>query len=156
MQGSNNDTCWETLATYTGGIADGSTPQNDTQNTLKFNGNLANPGRSEGVGCYDVDPVGYNFSAADWGTDWHKFELYVKFNSGTSASTEVNDGEFIVKIDDVIYMDAKCLFNRHYSNGPIKKVEILGWSQTETGTPEFEVWYDEIEVSLNDWGDNPL
>lgn len=139
---------------YAISFGDGTGPINDTDNTLKFNNNAANPGRSENVGCYQADGVGYNFSAADWGAGWHKFELYVKFNSGTSASTETNDGEFMVKIDDVIYMDAKCIYNRHYSNLPISKVEILGYSHGLT--PAFDIWYDEIEVALNGWGNNPL
>lgn len=71
--------------------------------------------------------------------------MKAKFNSGTDASNEVADGEFYLEIDDVVWVDAKNLFNRHYSNLPIKKVELFGWSQSRPA--DFELWYDDVRIS---------
>ncbi|WP_198265652.1 hypothetical protein [sulfur-oxidizing endosymbiont of Gigantopelta aegis] len=41
-------------------------------------------------------------------------------------------------------MEATRLFNRHYSNSLIDRVELLGWSQS--GSEPFEIWYDNVKV----------
>lgn len=157
---------------YVVAYGDGTVNENDTANIISFIGGSQNPaGRAVGLPGFSVSTPQYkNFAAADWGTGWHKFEFYVKFNSGTSAQNEKNDGEAIVRIDDKVYVDAKGLFNRHYSNKPLDRIEILGWSQNmspeffengvwkrkEQATPEFEIWYDNIEISIDGWGSNNI
>ena len=134
-------------------FGDGTALENDAQQAIRFDG--TNPdwvGRSYGKSGFLVStPQGKSFEALDWGTDWHLFELYAKFNSGTSAATEKNDGEFFVRIDGRVYVDAKGLFNRNYKNLPLERIEILGWSQPpeQESTPSFEVWYDDIQVSIH-------
>ena len=59
-----------------------------------------------------------------------------------------------MRIDNKVYVDAKGLFNRHPGNGFISAVQILGWAQT--GTSEFEIWYDNIEISIGGFGDSPV
>lgn len=155
---------------YCASFGDGTGLANDTASIISFSG-AGYPGRAAGLPGYAVStPQNRNFAASDWGTGWHLFEFYVKFNSGTTAANEKNDGAVQVKIDGKVYVDAKGLFNRHYSNKPLDRIEILGWSQNssieelingswirrELATPEFEIWYDNIEISLNGWGTSPL
>ena len=140
---------------YCVSYGDGSEIANDTANVILLGGG-GNIGRAESLPGLSVEtPQHKAFSSSDWSTSWHRFEFYVKFNSGKSAGTEKNDGEVAVKIDDKVYVEAKGLYNRHYSNKLIDRIEILGWTQTARGvrTPEFEVWYDDIEISLNGWLD---
>lgn len=97
------------------GFGDGSTQSNDTQQLLYLNGSSPTfVGRSHGNGAVIVSN-GQMFDSIDWGTDWHTFRLKIKFNSGTTAENEINDGEILVNIDGVDYVHATGLFNRHYT-----------------------------------------
>ena len=121
----------------------GSVPENDTANVIKLNGD--NPdwiGRSYGGALVNI-PQYSNFT--EWGTDWHRFRIHCKFNSGDSAENEVADGAYYLEIDGKVYVDAVGLFNRHWSNGDIGSVQIFGWSQTNV--PNFTVDYDDLVVS---------
>lgn len=143
---------------YCVSYGDGSTTENDTASILGFDG-LGYPGRAQGLPGFSVTrPQGKIFGSADWGTGWHLFELYVKFNSGTTSANEKNDGAIFVRIDGKTYLDAKGIFNRHPLNGKLDRIEILGWTQTPRGAavPSFEIWYDNIEISLNGWGNSPI
>ncbi len=134
---------------YQVSFGDGSTNGNDTANTINFDGSYPNwIGRSYGKASVST-PQKKAWASSNWGTSWHHFRLHAKFNSGTSASTEVNDGQYYVEIDGVVYVDAKGLFNRHYSNLPIDRVELFGWSQS--GNAPFEIWYDNVKVSTTGW-----
>jgi hypothetical protein len=136
---------------YCVSYGDGAALQNDTASILGF-ADLGYPGRAGKLpGFSALRPHGKRFASADWGTTWHLFELYAKFNTGSSAEDEKNDGAFFVKIDDEVYLDAKGVFNRNPKNGNIDRVEILGWSQTAKDhvSPSFEIWYDDIEISLD-------
>ncbi len=141
---------------YAASFGDGTDLTNDTANVVLMDG--TNPGwigRSHGLpGTSVATPQGKAFASAEWGSEWHLFELHVKFNSGTTAANEKNDGELFVRIDGKVYVDAKGLFNRNFLNKPIGSVDVLGWSQG--GTMPFDVWYDNIEVSLDDWGNSPV
>ena len=141
---------------YATSFGDGTALANDTANVVNFDGSYPTwIGRSYGLpGNAILTPQGKNFDSAGWGSEWHLFELHVKFNSGTTAANEKNDGELFVRIDGKVDVDAKGLFNRNYLNKPLASVEILGWSQT--GSIPFDVWYDNIEVSINDWGNSPV
>ena len=70
----------------------------------------------------------------------------LKYNSGTSAATEVADGAYYVEIDGRIYVHATGLLNRHYTNKPIDRVELLGWAQG--GSQPFEIWYDDVKITV--------
>lgn len=139
---------------YTGGEAgsfaqvsfgDGSSTSNDTTNVIKFNGTYPQyVGRSYGKATISTPQLA-SWSSKNWGTSWHRFKLHVKFNSGTSATNEVADGAVYVEIDGKVYLDAKNIFNRHYSNLPIDRVELFGWAQGQTSS--FEIWYDSVKVS---------
>lgn len=138
------------------GFGDGTTVTNDTQNGVWLDGTNNNVlyghgvGRSEGLSGYSVvTPKNTNWASSNWGTGWHRFQFYVKFNSGTTALNEVNDGEIKVIIDNVTYIDAKGLFNRHYSNLPMDVIHLFEWAQT--GTSSFDVWMDSLRVSQNGW-----
>lgn len=141
---------------YQTSFGDGSSAINDTASVIGLEG-YYNIGRAQGLpGVNILTPQNKAFTSSDWGNDWHLFELYVKFNSGNSPATEKNDGEYQVKIDGKVYVDAKGLFNRHYTNKPIATIELLGWTQTIPGhsVSEFEIWYDDIELSINGWGNH--
>jgi hypothetical protein len=139
---------------YTGGdpgsmyqvsFGDGSTVGNDTANVINFDGSYPNwIGRSYGKATVQT-PQKASFSSANWGTSWHHFRIHCKFNSGTSATTEVNDGAYYVEIDGKVYVNATGLFNRNYSNLPIDRVELFGWSQNAPSA--FQVWYDDVRIT---------
>lgn len=132
------------------GFGDGTSIENDTQNVISFTG--SNPswiGRSFGVATV-LTPEKKAFTAAEWGTEWHRFRFKVKFNSvvknANGTFTEINDGEYYVEIDGREYVNAKGLLNRHSLNGPISKVALLDWSQNIDTS--FDIWYDNIIISL--------
>jgi hypothetical protein len=153
-------------ANYTGsvkgGIAnleygDGTTVQNSGQQTIFLNG--AHPtwiGRSYGVADV-LTPDVNGWPASNWGTSWHHFRVHVKFNSGTTTSNQVADGEYYVEIDGKAYVDATGLYNRNPANGPLDYVEFGGWAQTDPQA--FDVWYDNIIIStggfVSDSGPKP-
>ena len=58
----------------------------------------------------------------------------------------------MVKIDGVTYVDAKGLFNRHWSNSPIESVALFNQTQGTSAGP-FELWYDNLEITQDAWGD---
>ena len=132
-------------------FGDGTTITNDTQQILRFDGSAVTQiGRSYGVTANVSTPQNKAFEAADWGTDYHHFKCYVKFNSGTTAENEVADGEFYVEIDGLVYADATGLFNRHYSNSPLDIVEVFGY--TQGGPPAgFSTTYRDPYVSTTGW-----
>lgn len=127
-------------------FGDGHTKSNDTDQVVNLDGSYpAQIGRSYGNGAVVSTPQGKNWKASDWGTGWHTFRFHAKFNSGTTALNEVNDGKYFLSIDGNTYADASGLFNRHYSNGTIDHIQWGGYSQG--GGPAFEIWYDDIKVS---------
>lgn len=138
-------------AMYQVSFGDGSTTGNDTAQVVNFDGSYPQwIGRSYGKATVST-PQKKGFSSASWGTSWHHFKFRVKFNSGSSASTEVADGAYYVEIDGKVYVDAKGLFNRHYSNAPIDRVELFGWAQS--GSSAFDIWYDNIRITTGGFAD---
>ena len=126
-------------------FGDGTKVGNDVANVINFDGSdKALVGRSY-PGATVRTPQYKVFKADDWGPDWHHFKFKVKYNSGTSSDNEVANGEYYVEIDGKVFVDAEGLFNRHYSNKPIRKVSLFGW--TQDGRDSFEVWYDDLIVS---------
>lgn len=131
---------------YQVSFGDGSGTGNDTANVINFDGQ--NPewiGRSFGTASVQT-PQNALWASSNWGTDWHHFRIRAKFNTGSSASDEVADGAYHVEIDGKVYVDATGLFNRHWSNGPIDRVELFGWAQN--GSEPFELWYDDVRLSI--------
>ncbi len=134
---------------YVVSFGDGSTVSNDTASVISFDGsNGPWMGRSYGTAVVTT-PQNHLWSASNWGTTWHHFRMHVKFNSGTTAQNEVADGAYFVEIDGLVYVEASHLFNRHYSNGPIDRIELFGW--TQTGTAPFEIWYDDVRISTGNF-----
>lgn len=129
---------------YQVSFGDGATSVNDTQNVININGSYPEwIGRSKNTA--QVYTARKDWAASKWGDGWHRFRVHVKFNSGSSPETEVPDGEYYLEIDGTVYVDAKKVFNRHYSNKPIRKVSFFDWSQG--GTVPFEIWYDDITIT---------
>lgn len=60
--------------------------------------------------------------------------------------TEVNDGAYLLKIDDRVYANATGLFNRHCKNLPIDRIDFFNHSQN-TSVP-FDIWIDNIKVTV--------
>lgn len=161
--GNNNDVANTTFGLdYTGvdyggmycvSFGDGSTPSNDTQNVINFNGEYPNwVGRSFSKAGLSVSlPQKKIWASSNWGDSWHHFRIHIKFNSGTTQSNEVANGEYYVEIDDKVYVDAKGLFNRHYSNLPIQSIAFFDW--TQGGGYPFEIWYDDIKISTGGFVD---
>lgn len=126
---------------------DGAELDNDTKNTIVFDGSItSNIGRAPNpeINYYD----GNTWEASDWGNEWHHFKLMVKFNDGTTAENEIPNGEFYIEIDDVPYVKVKNIFNRNYNSAPIRSVGFFNQSQGE-GHPGFSFDYDNIKISKN-------
>ncbi len=147
---------------YVVSFGDGTTEGNDTASIIPFDGTCPQcVGRSFTKGSNVKTPVGHNWRSTDWGTGWHHFRLYLKFNSGTTAQNEVNDGEYYVEIDGQVYVWATKLFNRHPSNGSIAEVQFFGWSQSSDNNPtfganpNFEVWYDNFKITTGGFLSGP-
>lgn len=128
------------------GFGDGTTVLNDAQNAIFLSGMRPDlVGRTYDVSATVLTPDSGGWPASNWGTSWHHFRVHVKFNSGTTASNAVPNGEIYVEIDGKVYVDATGLYDRNPANGPIDFVEFGGWAQTD---PEpFDVWYDNITIS---------
>ena len=127
-------------------FGDGADHSNDVKNLIYLNGEYKNwVGRSYGIATINT-PQNSNFKSEMWGTDWHRFKIYMKFNSGTSAANEVPDGAYYLEIDGRIYIHATGIFNRNYQNMPIDRVEILGHAQS--GREPFEIWYDDVKITV--------
>ncbi len=92
------------------------------------------------------------FSAADWGdgTVWHKIQMRLKRNYGTSASDEINDGVVELRIDDIVRAKGVNIYNRHYSNAPLDFVEFLSYAQQNN---PFQLDVKKITVSKHGWVD---
>ena len=130
------------------GFGDGSTQSNDTQCLQYLNGGTSLLGRSASLAT--VVSGGHVFDSADWGTGWHTFRLKIKFNDGTTAKNEINNGEILVNIDGVDYVHTTGLFNRHYTNGDIQYLAFGDWTQAPAaGSPAFDIHYDNIFISRN-------
>ena len=132
-------------AMYQVSFGDGSSTGNDTANVINFDGSSPSLiGRSYGKASVST-PQGARFASTMWGTTWHHFQMHVKFNSGTSAANETNDGAYYVAIDGKVYVNASGLFNRNPANAPIDHIELFGWSQN--GSTPFQVWYDQVHIT---------
>lgn len=129
-------------------FGDGTTNSNDAQQVLYLSGSSpSGVGRSWGNGAAIVS-TGVSFLSSQWGTGWHTFRFKIKFNDGTSAANEVNNGEIWVSIDGVDYVKATGLFNRHYTNGDIAYLSFGDWTQAPVGgSPAFDIHFDNIYVS---------
>lgn len=135
-------------------FGDGTVAQNDTQNTINLDGTYpAWVGRAYGASNFSVSVPQKKawLGTSLWKDTWHFFRVHIKFNSGETKATEVNDGEYFLEIDGTVYADAKGLFNRHYSNLPIRDVAFFDWSQG--GDSAFEVWFDDIVISTGGFYD---
>jgi hypothetical protein len=135
---------------YQVSFGDGLDRINDSQNVINLDGTYPSYiGRSYGKTAIVKTPMNKNFTANNWGTNWHEFRIMVKFNDGTSAVNEVANGEYYVSVDGNVYVDATGLFNRHYAGGDISHVEFGGWAQGSRGVaqPAFDIYYEDIIIT---------
>lgn len=132
---------------YAVSFGDGTTTSQDTQSIIKLNGasTAGQLGRNSGAASI-LTPQAAAFGSVDWGTAWHTFKMRVKYNSGTTSENEANDGIFYLEIDGSVYVDATNIWNRHYSNPPIDKLSLFGWSQS--GAAAFDMAYRNVEISV--------
>lgn len=129
-------------------FGDGSTTINDDENGIRFTGGSALIGRSYGTAIV-LTPQMTNWWSSNWGTTWHHFRIYIKFNDGTTSADEVPDGALYEEIDGKVYIDATGLYNRNPQNGPINRIGFFGWAQSDA--QPFDVWYDNIVISTGGW-----
>lgn len=126
-------------------FGDGTTITNDAQQFIDLRSPTggASLGRapSPQVSC----PNG-TFASTDWGTAWHHFRIYFRFNEGTTALNEVANGAAYVEIDGQIKCDAGGLFNRHYTNErAFRGIGLFG--ATQNNPLGFTLEYDNVVVS---------
>lgn len=141
--------------TYTSGaleqisFGDGSQLANDTAQVIAVAGgsqpSLGSRNTSAVISC----PQGKAFLPIDWGTGWHTFKIRAKFNSGTSAGTEVADGAYYLEIDGNVYVNATGLFNRSWQSGNIEYIELGGY--TQGSNPAFDMEFDDFRISTGDF-----
>jgi hypothetical protein len=126
-------------------FGDGSSRVSDGQNAIDLDGTNPNfIGRSYGTAVVQT-PQMSDFPSSAWGTTWHHFRIHVKYNSGTTASNEVPDGEYYLEIDGKVYVNATGLFNRNPLNGPISYIEFFGWAQKNPHP--FQLYFDDMRIS---------
>lgn len=133
---------------------DGTSQVNDTQCGIAlYTPNYIDPGRTGSLTrTITPDPKIGTFASTDWGTGWHKFQMRLKQNSGTTAGNETNDGVVELIIDDVLYARAENIFNRHYSNGFIETIGLFGYSRGQASAFEFHI-RDGMTVSTGGYVD---
>jgi len=125
--------------------------QNDTSNGVAtFTPNFISTGRAGPLPRTVVN--GGMFTAADWGDGsvWHKFQLRLKRNYGTSAADEINDGIVEMRINDTVRARGVNIYNRHWSNAPLDFVEFLSYAQQNT---PFTLDVKNITISKHGWID---
>ncbi len=136
-------------------FGDGTSLENDTQHVINLDGTYKNwIGRSFGNGALVTTPQSTAWNAANWGDDWHRFRVRIKFNSGDSEATQKPDGAYYLEIDGKVYVDAKNIYNRHYMNKPIQKISFFDWAQN--GTKPFDVMLDDIVISKDGFLSSPV
>jgi len=134
-------------------FGDGSNTENDTANIIRLDG--TDPsfiGRSYQTTAHVITPQNKSFSSTDWGTNWHHFRFYWKFDTALSVEEESNDdingsanGAAYLEIDSVPYVIATGLLNRHITNSlNIRSVSLTDWTQNNTA---FTAQYDNIIVT---------
>jgi len=129
-------------------FGDGSTTSGDTAHFVQIKGGYpAGVGRSNGVTASVLTPMNSIFAAAQWGTAWHTFKMRMRFNSGTSAGTEVADGIFYLEIDGNVYANVTGIFNRHYSNSLYFDYITIG-GHAQSNPSDFELHVDDIKFSI--------
>jgi len=132
------------------GFGDGTNKSNDVNNIILLSGNYPNwIGRSYGKA--KLYTIGHNWNNTDWKQNWHHFKIHAKFNTATydytteTCQSEINDGEYLLEIDGVKYVEASGLFNRHCRNYPLERIEFFNWG--DKGVSPFTVSIDNIRVT---------
>jgi len=75
----------------------------------------------------------------------YDFKVRIRYNSGTTALNEIADGIISVEIDGVEAVTASNMFNRHYTNGFLDKLDFFDWSQNNPTS--FTLRYSSFKVS---------
>lgn len=121
---------------------------NDTSEVINLTGySPSSIGRSYGMdGNIVLTPYGADYDYGDG--EWHTVRIHHKFDSSTPGNV-VNDGEMFISVDGITLADAVGLLNRHPTNMPIWYISLANYAQ-EYNFP-FDVFLDDIKVSLNGW-----
>lgn len=129
-------------------FGDGSTTGNDVAQVIRLDGSHKEyAGRSYPSTAVIETPQNQSFDFND-GLE-HEVEAYVRFNDGTSSGNEVPNGAFYLKIDGLVYVRATGLFNRHYSNQPIGRIEWFGYVNTDLSeSTGFTLSLDDVDIFL--------
>lgn len=132
-------------------FGDGTTDGNDNAQVLYYNG--SNPtfiGRNFGVATVSL-PAAASFVFPENDNQLHRFRIKHRFNSGTTAETEINDGEYYVEVDGVVYCHATGIFNRHYTNA--LHMEQIGFMGVTQDDDPLKVVWDTIQISTGGFMD---
>ena len=92
------------------------------------------------------------WTGTDWGngTQWHKFQLRIKQNSGTTSLNETNDGLYEVWVDNVLRCAGYNIMNRNPINGRFYRIEFLSYMQDAAG---FTLDVKNVTISTGGWID---
>jgi len=128
-------------------FGDGTNTANDTGYILFYDGSYPElTGRNYGLATIET-PQMSSFAGSLWNNEVHEFWCCVKFNSGTSAENEVNDGYMAFYIDGQLYGKITNMFNRHWSNDGIEYISFYDIAQgSDYG---YTLYYDDIVLSVD-------
>ena len=95
---------------------------------------------------------GGEWTDANWGdgTQWHKFQMRVRQNTGTSSTDETNDGLYEVWVDNVLRCAGYNIMNRNPINRRFYQIEFMSYMQGVVG---FTLEMKNITVSTGGWID---
>lgn len=126
-------------------FGDGTTLQNDSNNVIFYDGSSPSLiGRSYGTAVVDTPVGSFTFD-----NNWHRFQMRMKYNTGTSSGNEVANGEFELLIDGVRRLLAVNVFNRNPANPRyFDKFTIGDWAQYAQG---MTINYRDVNVSVGGW-----
>lgn len=126
-------------------MGDGTGAANDTQKVLRW-GNFGTKVSANWRGGQPTVVFDRN-QTFTWDTDWHLFEMVIKFNDRNGVS-ETRNGYVKVKIDGQWWYYAHSFFNTHISNPPIDLSDIFGVTYPEGPT---QMWYDDVDYFAGDF-----
>lgn len=116
---------------------DGTSTSNDTQTTIKYDGNITNWSADPLVVLKKQNGV---FNPQDG--QWHCFEVRMKYNSNNQR-----DGAYQVWIDGTLWIDASNVKNRHNSNPFFSHFNLGDYSAQPT--TDWSIYYDDVVVSTS-------
>lgn len=128
-------------------FGDGTTVSQDTTHQIRLDGTTDANDMGRGWATSNINTPNGEFIATDWGTDWHTFRMYFKYNTGTTSGNEVANAAAYLDIDGVLYCDAGGFFNRNPNNSQYASaIGLFGYLQGNS--VDIELNYDNVKLTV--------